>query len=209
MAVNQVPIRLDPVPLKVQPVRRLPQLFSGLALYGISNGLMVRGQLGLGPWDVLHEGVSGRTGLTFGTVTALVSLAVMALWIPLRQRPGFGTLANIVVIAVMVDVTLWLVPVPESLAVRFGLLAGGVLLNGFATACYIGARLGPGPRDGLMTGLAARSRASIRVIRTGIEVVVLVIGWLLGGTVGLGTVLYALAIGPLTQFFLPRLVWRS
>lgn len=209
MANSSGNVRLDPVPLRVRPARRLPQLFAGLALYGFSNGLMVRGQLGLGPWDVLHEGLTLRTGLSFGTCVALASLAVMALWIPLRQRPGFGTLANIVVVAVTVDLTLWLVAVPDGLVARSALLVGGVLLNGFATACYIGARLGPGPRDGLMTGLAARSRFSIRVVRTGIEVGVLVVGWLLGGTVGLGTVLYALAIGPLTQFFLPHLAWRD
>jgi uncharacterized membrane protein YczE len=209
MAIKPLPIRLDPVPLKVQPGRRLPQLLVGLALFGISSGLMIRGHLGLGPWDVLHEGLSEHIGLSFGAITALTSLAVMALWIPLRQRPGFGTAANIVIVAIMVDLTLWLVPVPDPLLGRLGLLVSGVLLNGFATACYIGVRLGPGPRDGLMTGLAARSSLSIRLIRTCIEITVVAIGWLLGGTVGLGTVLYALSIGPLTQFFLARLAWRS
>lgn len=202
-------IDLRPVPVRVRPVRRLPQLLAGLTLYGVSMGMMIRSGLGLDPWDVLHEALAVRTGLTFGTITALTGLLVLLCWIPLRQRPGVGTVANIVVIAVAVDATLALLVGPESLVARIALLVGGVVLNGLATAAYIGVRLGPGPRDGLMTGFVARTRVSIRLVRTGIEVTVLATGWLLGGTVGLGTVLYALAIGPLTQAFLPLVTWRD
>ncbi len=190
-------------------MRRLPQLLAGLTLYGVSMGMMIRSGLGLDPWDVLHEALAERTGLTFGTVTALIGLLVLLCWIPLRQRPGVGTVANIVVIAVAVDLTLALLVRPEPLAARIALMVFGVVLNGLATAAYIGVRLGPGPRDGLMTGFVARTRVSIRLIRTGIEVTVLATGWLLGGTVGIGTVLYALTIGALTQAFLPLVTWRD
>jgi uncharacterized membrane protein YczE len=199
---------LRPVPVTRSPVRRLPQLLGGLTLYGVSMGLMIRSGLGLDPWDVLHEALSKRTGLTFGTITAIVGALVLLCWIPLRQRPGVGTVANIAVIAVAVDVTLLLVGSPSALVVRILFLVSGVVLNGLATAAYIGVRLGPGPRDGLMTGFTARTRLSIRLVRTGIELTVLASGWLLGGTVGVGTVVYALAIGPLTQAFLPLVVWR-
>jgi uncharacterized membrane protein YczE len=199
---------LRPVSVTTAPVRRLPQLLGGLALYGASMGLMIRSGLGLDPWDVLHEALSRRTGLTFGTVTAIVGVAVLLCWIPLRQRPGVGTVANIVVIAVAVDATLALVGSPSALVLRIVLLVSGVVLNALATATYIGVRLGPGPRDGLMTGFTARTGWSIRLVRTGIEVAVLASGWLLGGTVGVGTVVYALAIGPLTQAFLPMVTWK-
>jgi uncharacterized membrane protein YczE len=200
---------LRPVPVTTAPVRRLPQLLGGLTLYGVSMGLMIRSGLGLDPWDVLHEALSERTGLTFGTITAIVGVLVLLCWIPLRQRPGVGTVANIVVIAVAVDLTLALVGSPPALALRILLLVGGVVGNGLATAIYIGVRLGPGPRDGLMTGFTARTGLSVRLVRTGIELTVLATGWLLGGTVGVGTVVYALAIGPLTQAFLPLVTWRS
>ncbi|GGS21679.1 membrane protein YczE [Actinokineospora fastidiosa] len=199
---------LSPVPVRVRPGRRLPQLVGGLALYGASMGLQIEAALGLAPWDVLHEALHKLTGLSYGTVTALVSVAVLLCWIPIRQRPGVGTVANIVIISVAVDLTLYLLPTPEHLAVRAAMLVAGIVLNGLATAAYIGVRLGPGPRDGLMTGLAARSRFSLRVVRTAIEVVVLVTGWLLGGTVGLGTAAYALLIGPLAQAFLPYVAWQ-
>ncbi|MGW5050950.1 membrane protein YczE [Actinokineospora sp. NPDC004072] len=199
---------VSPVPVRVSPGRRLPQLVGGLALYGASMGLQIEAALGLAPWDVLHEALHERTGLSYGTVTALVSVAVLLCWIPIRQRPGVGTVANILVISVSVDLTLYLLPTPQHWAVRAGMLVAGIVLNGLATAAYIGVRLGPGPRDGLMTGLARRSRFSLRVVRTAIEIVVLVTGWLLGGTVGLGTAAYALLIGPLAQAFLPRVVWR-
>lgn len=203
------PIDLRPVPFTTSPGRRVPQLLGGLTLYGVSMGLMIRSTLGLDPWDVLHEALSERTGLTFGTVTAVVGALVLLCWIPLRQRPGVGTVANIVVIAVAVDLTLAIIGPPDALVLRFGLLVAGVVLNGLATATYIGVRLGPGPRDGLMTGLSARTGLSIRLVRTGIEVTVLGVGWLLGGTVGIGTVVYALAIGPLTQAFLPLVTWKQ
>lgn len=201
-------VDLRPVPVTTSPVRRLPQLLGGLTLYGVSMGLMIRSGLGLDPWDVLHEALSERTGLTFGTITAIVGALVLLCWIPLRQRPGVGTVSNILVIAVAVDVTLAVVGTPSALVVRILLLVSGVVLNGLATATYIGVRLGPGPRDGLMTGFTARTGMSIRVVRTGIELTVLATGWLLGGTVGVGTVVYALAIGPITQAFLPLVVWK-
>jgi uncharacterized membrane protein YczE len=199
---------LTSVPVTVSPVRRLPQLALGLALYGASDGLLVRAHLGLDPWDVFHDGVSKRLGLDFGTVTAITGLIVLLAWIPLRQRPGVGTIANIALVALSIDAVLATVPQPNALAVRVPMLVGAIVLNGLATAIYVGARLGPGPRDGLMTGLSGRTGWSIRLVRTGIEVTVLVIGWLLGGTVGVGTVLYALGIGPLIQFFLRYFVWR-
>jgi uncharacterized membrane protein YczE len=199
---------LYPVTVRTSPVRRLPQLLGGLALYGVSMGLMIRSGLGLDPWDVLHEALSELTGLTFGTVTAVVGALVLLCWIPLRQRPGVGTVANIVVIAVAVDLTLALLAPPSHLAVRIPLLVAGVVLNGLATAAYIGVRLGPGPRDGLMTGFTARTGTSVRLVRTLIELTVLAVGWLLGGTAGIGTVVYALAIGPLTQAFLPLVTWK-
>jgi uncharacterized membrane protein YczE len=201
-------VNLQHVPVRIAPARRLPQLVAGLALYGASMALQIQSALGLSPWDVLHEAVHKRTGLSFGTVSAITGILVMLCWIPLRQRPGVGTIANIVLLAISVDVTLALLPRPESLAPRVAFLVAGIVLNGLATAAYIGARLGPGPRDGLMTGLATRTRWSIRLIRTGIEVTVLTTGWLLGGTAGIGTALYALAIGPLAQAFLPLVSWK-
>jgi len=202
-------IDLRPVPVSSSPVRRLPQLFLGLGLYGASMGLMIRSGLGLDPWDVLHEALATLTGLTFGTITAIVGALVLLCWIPLRQRPGIGTVSNILVIAVAVDLTLAVVAQPAALVPRIVLLLAGVVLNGFASAAYIGVRLGPGPRDGLMTGLNGRTGWSIRLVRTAIELTVLATGWLLGGTVGVGTVLYALAIGPLVQAFLPFVTWRG
>jgi uncharacterized membrane protein YczE len=201
-------VELRPVSVSISPGRRVPQLFAGLALYGVSMGLQIRSVLGLDPWDVLHDALSKRTGLTFGTVTALVGVLVLVCWLPLRQRPGMGTVSNILLIAIAVDATLAVVPHPHPLVLRILLLAGGIVFNGLATALYIGARLGPGPRDGLMTGIHTRSGLSVRLVRTAIEVTVLATGWLLGGAVGVGTVLYALAIGPLTQAFLPFVTWR-
>jgi uncharacterized membrane protein YczE len=186
--------------------RRLVQLLLGLWLYGASMAMMVESQLGLDPWDVFHEGVAGGLPLTFGTVVILTGLVVLLLWIPLRQAPGLGTVANVVVIGVASDVTLVLLERPEGLATRSLLLVAGIVLNGLAGALYIGAQLGPGPRDGLMTGLVRRTGWSVRLVRTALEVTVLTVGFVLGGTVGLGTVLYALAIGPLLQLFLPRVV---
>lgn len=188
---------------KKQRGRRLVQLFAGLALYGFSMALMIEATLGLNPWDVFHQGVAERAGWTFGTVTIVVGALVLLLWIPLRQRPGIGTVSNVIVIGIAVDASLWLVPTPSSLAVRIVFLTVGVVLNGVAGGAYIGANLGPGPRDGLMTGLVARTGRSVGLIRTGLELAVLGVGWLLGGTFGIGTLAYALAIGPLVQIFLP------
>jgi|SRR5919206_1248018 uncharacterized membrane protein YczE len=202
-------VDLRPLPVTRDPGRRLPQLVGGLVLYGLSMAMQIRAGLGLNPWDVLHEGLTEHTPLSFGTITAITGAVVLLLWIPLRQRPGIGTVANVLVIAVAVDVALALLPAPTGLPARIGLLIGGVVLNGVATAAYVGARLGPGPRDGLMTGLTARTGWSVRLVRTGIEVVVLSAGWVLGGTVGIGTVLYALAIGPLAQAFLPFFAVRE
>jgi uncharacterized membrane protein YczE len=185
-------------------VRRVVQLFVGLTLYGISMAFMVESGLGLNPWDVFHQGLSEVTGLSFGIVVILVGIPVLLLWIPLRQRPGFGTLANLVVIGFVADAALAALPAGESIPARVGYLITGILLNGVATGMYIGSRLGTGPRDGLMTGINARfPRLSIRLIRTVLELTVLGAGFVLGGTVGVGTVAYALAIGPLAQFFLP------
>lgn len=185
--------------------RRLVQLYVGLALYGASMALIIRSTLGNMPWDVLHQGLAGRLGWTIGVVSIAVGALVLLAWIPLRQRPGLGTVSNVVVIGVAVDAMLALTPAPDALLPRVGLLVAGVLLNAVATAAYIGVHLGPGPRDGLMTGLVRRTGGSVRLVRTSIEVAVVITGWLLGGTLGVGTVLYALAIGPLVQLLLPRL----
>ncbi|MEU8799880.1 hypothetical protein [Spirillospora sp. NPDC048819] len=184
--------------------RRLVQLYVGLALYGLGIALQVSSGLGNDPWDVLHQGLSRRFGLSIGAWIIIAGALVMLAWIPLRQRPGIGTISNVVLIGVFADLFLWLLPTPEALGVRWAYLVIAVLVGGFATGCYIGAGLGPGPRDGLMTGIAARGH-SIRVVRTGIELTVLATGWLLGGTVGIGTLLYAVAIGPLTHVLLPAL----
>ncbi|CAN5128489.1 membrane protein [soil metagenome] len=188
-----------------RPVRRLAQLYAGLVLYGASMALQIRAGLGLDPWDVFHQGVADRAGLTFGTVVIITGAAVLLAWVPLRQRPGIGTISNVFVIGVTVDVSLALVPAAGSSAAALVMLLAGIGLNGVASGAYIGAGLGPGPRDGLMTGLVRRTGGSVRVVRTTIEVAVLVVGAALGGTVGLGTVLYAVSIGPLVHVLLPRL----
>ncbi|MUN63088.1 hypothetical protein GMA12_08035 [Kocuria sediminis] len=185
--------------------RRLVQLYAGLVLYGITMALFVRAELGVIPWDVLHQGLSRQLGVSMGTVVIAVSLLLLLVWIPLRERPGIGTLSNAVVVGLVLDATLAVLPPVESLPVRVLFVLAGVLLNAVATAAYIGVHLGPGPRDGLMTGLVRRTGGSVLIVRTSIEVVVVVAGWLLGGTVGLATVLYALAIGPLVQVLMPRL----
>jgi uncharacterized membrane protein YczE len=184
--------------------RRLVQLQLGLALYGLSLAVFVRAGLGLDPWDVFHQGIAEHTGLGLGWIVNITGAIVLLLWIPLRQRPGLGTISNVLVVGTVAEVGLALIPAPSALWIRALMLATAIVLNGGATGAYIGARLGPGPRDGLMTGLKERyPRLSIRLVRTGIEVAVLAIGFLLGGSVGVGTVAYALAIGPLTQIFLP------
>ncbi|MFF3910442.1 YitT family protein [Streptomyces sp. NPDC001848] len=182
--------------------RRLLQLYAGLALYGASSALLVKAGLGLEPWNVLHQGLSELTGLSMGVVLTIVGATVLLLWIPLRQRPGLGTVSNVLVIGFAMDATLAGLPEVRSLAVRVPLLVAGVVLNGVATGLYIAADFGPGPRDGLMTGLNRRTGRSIRLLRTAVEITVVATGFALGGTVGIGTVVYALSIGPLAQFFL-------
>lgn len=184
--------------------RRLLQLAVGLLLFGVSVALMIRARLGLASWDVFHQGLANRLGIPFGWVVIAISALVLLLWIPLRQRPGLGTLSNALVVGLVVDATLGMVPAPSSLVVRATFLLAGIAANGLATGLYIGAGLGPGPRDGLMTGLAQRG-LSIRRARTAIEFAVLVVGWALGGTVGVGTLLYAVSIGSLVHYLLPRL----
>jgi uncharacterized membrane protein YczE len=188
-----------------RPGRRLTQLYAGLVLYGASMALQIRAGLGLDPWDVFHQGVADRTGLSFGTVVILTGAVVLLAWVPLRQRPGIGTVSNVFVIGIAVDASLALLPEAGSTPVALTMLLAGVGLNGVASGAYIGAGLGPGPRDGLMTGLVRRTGGSIRVVRTSIELTVLAVGAALGGTVGLGTVLYALSIGPLVHVLLPRM----
>lgn len=200
---------LSALPIRTRPALRFTQLFGGLVLYGASMGLLVRAQLGLMPWDVLHEGLAERLGWTFGSVTVLTGVLVLLAWLPLRQRPGLGTVANILVIGVSVDATLALVPPVDPLAARVPVMLGAVVLNAAATAVYVGARFGPGPRDGLMTGLHARTGHSVRAVRTTLEVAVVATGALLGGTIGVATVIFALGIGPLTQSFLRFAVVRE
>ncbi|MET9663367.1 hypothetical protein [Streptomyces sp. NPDC006510] len=190
------------VPRGSHLTRRLIQLYVGLALYGASSALLVRAGLGLEPWGVLHQGLAERTGLSIGVVSIIVGAAVLLLWIPIRQRPGLGTVSNVFAIGIAMDGTLAFVPDVHGLAAQIALMVAGVVVNGVATGLYIAARFGPGPRDGLMTGLHLRTGRSIRLVRTLIEVAVVATGFLLGGSLGAGTVVYALAIGPLAQFFL-------
>lgn len=193
---------ITPVPQGAHLTRRLVQLYAGLALYGASSALLVVAGLGLEPWGVLHQGLAERTGISIGVVSIIIGAIVLLLWIPLRQRPGLGTVSNVFVVGLAMDGTLALVPEVHGLVARSGVMVAGIVLNGVATGLYITARFGPGPRDGLMTGLHRRTGRSIRLVRTAIEVAVVVTGFLLGGSLGVGTVLYALAIGPLAQVFL-------
>jgi uncharacterized membrane protein YczE len=188
--------------------RRLIQLLAGLTLFGGSLAMMIRAQLGLAPWDVFHYGVAVHLPLSFGTVTIIVGACVLLCWIPLRQMPGLGTVANVFVIGLVTDAALAMLTTPDARWQRAVLLATGILLNGLAGALYIGSQLGPGPRDGLMTGLVRRTGRSVGLIRTAIELTALAAGWLMGGVVGIGTVAYALAIGPIVHVMLPRLTVR-
>lgn len=191
-----------------QRAQRLTQLAVGLVLYGVSIALMVSAGLGVDPWDVLHQGISNRTGISMGWIIIAASAVVLALWVPLHQRPGIGTVSNAIVVGLALDAALAVLPQPEALPPRVAYLIVGIVGNGLATGLYIGAGLGPGPRDGLMIGLARRGH-SLRFVRTSIEVTVLSVGWLLGGNVGIGTVLYAASIGPLAQYFLTKLTATS
>jgi uncharacterized membrane protein YczE len=183
---------------------RFSLLMVGLVLYGLSDALLVLAALGLDPWDVLHQGLSRSVGGQVGTWTDIVGVLVLLAWIPLRQKPGIGTVTNVIVIGIVVNICLTALPAPHGTVARTALMLGAVLMNAVATGLYIGAGLGPGPRDGLMTGIAGRGH-SVRVVRTAIELTVLALGWLLGGTVGVGTVVYALAIGPLVHVTMPLL----
>jgi uncharacterized membrane protein YczE len=183
--------------------RRLGQLALGLVLYGLTLAMIIRATLGNSPWDVLHQGMARHLPISIGTAVILMSLVVLLAWIPLRELPGLGTILNSVVVGLSADVFLGLIEEPSSSGAQWLLLLGGVSLNGVATALYIGSQFGPGPRDGLMTGLHRRTGVSIQLVRTSLEVGVVVVGTVLGGTLGLGTVVYAVAIGPLVQRMLP------
>ena len=171
--------------------------------------MMLRATLGNAPWDVLHQGMAIHLPMSIGTAVIVMSLVVLVLWIPLREKPGLGTVTNSLVVGLVADLGLAVLDAPDALWQRSLLMVGGVVLNALATALYIGSQFGPGPRDGLMTGLHRRTGVSIRLVRTGLEVFVVAIGWLLGGVVGFGTVLYAVAIGPLVQLMLPRFIVRA
>jgi len=188
---------------EVVMLRRLLQLYVGLSLYGISTGMFVRANLGADPWNVFHLGVGKVFSLDIGTVMILTGALVLLLWIPIRQRPGLGTISNVIVLGLAANATLAVLSTPDSLWLKSGLVMAAVVVNALATGMYIGAGFGPGPRDGLMTGIHARTGWSVRVIRTSIELTVLIVGYLLGGSVGIGTLVYALAIGPLIQLCLP------
>lgn len=184
-------------------LRRFVQLQIGLLLYGASLALMVRADLGLNPWSVFHQGLSEMTGLSLGLIVNLVGALVLLIWIPLRQKPGVGTICNVLVIGTAADAALALLPSITGLPLRAAFLIGAIVLNGAATAAYIGAGLGPGPRDGLTTGGVRLTGLPIGWVRTGLEGIVLALGWVLGGTIGVGTVLYAMSNGPLIQVFMP------
>ena len=192
------------LPWRERLAERLARCVAGLAIFGTGISLQMTAGLGSPPWDVFHQGVSERTGVSVGRVIIATGLGLMVLWVPLRQRPGIGTVLNAVVIGLVADAVLAVLETPSAPAARIGMLVVGILLTGVGTGLYIGSALGPGPRDGLMTGIAARG-PSIRLARTVIEVTVLAIGWRLGGTLGVGTLLFAVSIGPLAQWFLPRL----
>ena len=185
--------------------RRLAQLYAGLVLFGVSMALLVRSRLGNMPWDVLHQGLVRQVGGTIGQWSIAVGVLVLLAWIPLRERPGLGTVSNVVLIGASVDATLALLPVAGPMPARVAFMAAGIVLNAIATALYVGAHLGPGPRDGLMTGFVRRTGASVRLVKTLIEVTVVLAGWAMGGTLGVGTAVFVLTIGPLVQVFLHRL----
>ncbi|MBG6108547.1 YitT family protein [Frigoribacterium sp. CG_9.8] len=186
-------------------IRRVPQLLIGLFLYGVAIALMVQAGIGVSPWDVLTQGIARQTGLPFGLITNIVGLLVLLLWIPIRQKPGLGTLLNVLLIGPSAQFGLWLLPVAQQLWEQVVFFAGGLALLAVATGLYIGARFGPGPRDGLMTGIHRRWGWRLWIVRTSIELTVLAIGWLLGGNVGIGTLLFALLIGPMVNLTIPLL----
>jgi uncharacterized membrane protein YczE len=195
----------DPAPILA---RRLVQLYVGLFLYGVAIAMIVRGELGVSPWDVLNQGLVNLTGLSFGLLVVITSGVVLLLWIPIRQKPGFGTVMNALLVGPSADVGLWLIPEGLDLWARVLLLLGGIVVLAIATGLYIGAHFGPGPRDGLMTGLHRVTGWRIWIVRSGIEITVLAIGWLLGGNVGIGTLLFAVTIGPLCGWTIPLFAIR-
>ncbi len=195
-----------PLPPRAELWRRLPRLLAGLVLFGVAIACMVQADLGLPPWDVLHQGVAEHTGLAMGTASIIVGVVVLLLWIPLRERVGIGTVANAVIVGVVIDATIAVLDTPGSMAGRVGLLVLGIVLFGPGSGLYIGAGLGPGPRDGLMTALARRGR-SVRAVRTAIEISALAIGFALGGSVGIGTVVFAVTVGPIVHLFLDRMAF--
>ena len=186
--------------------RRIVQLLVGLFAYGIAIAMMIRAAIGVSPWDVLSQGVSLQTGIPFGFVTNLIGVVVLLLWIPIRQKPGIGTVLNVLLIGPSAELGLWLIPEQTDLFSQVLLFAGGLSLLAIATGLYIGARFGPGPRDGLMTGIHHKWGWKLWIVRTSIEVIVLTIGWLLGGNVGIGTLAFALLIGPMVGVTIPLLL---
>jgi uncharacterized membrane protein YczE len=190
-------------------LRRLIQLFGGIAVFGLAIALIVRADLGLDPWNVLNDGVAARAPLSYGVVMILIGLVVLLLWLPLRQKPGFGTLANVLTLGLFTDLGLAWIPEGGDLTIRAVMLVAGIILTAVGTAAYVGAGLGPGPRDGLMTGLVARTGWPVKYVRTAIELSILALGWLLGGTVGIGTVLFAVTIGPMIHRLLPIFTIRA
>jgi uncharacterized membrane protein YczE len=198
-----------PTPTRQEFKARLPRLIVGLVLFGIGVALMVVADLGLSPWEVLHQGISFRTGISIGTVAIMTGIGVLLLWIPLHERVGIGTILNVLIIGPVVDISLWLLPDQiEIMWVRWALMVGGTIIIALGSGLYIGAGLGPGPRDGLMTGLATKG-INVAAARIGIEITVLIIGYFLGGTVGIGTLVFAFGVGPLVAIFLPMLSMKS
>ena len=191
-----------------RPLERIARCVAGLAVFGVGIALIIDADLGAAPWDVFHTGVSDLTGLPVGTVIILTGLALLVFWIPLRETPGLGTLLNAVEIGLVVDLVLPLVPEPQLIGARFIMMLGGIVVIAIGSGLYIGSGLGPGPRDGLMTGLARRG-ISIRTARTAVELTALTFGVMLGGAIGIGTAMFALTIGPLVQLFLPRLTMTA
>jgi uncharacterized membrane protein YczE len=203
-ATRDISLDVVTVPTWRELRRRLPQLLVGIPVLGVGIALTLQARLGVSPYDVLHQGIAAKTGLSVGTVVILVGLVILLLWIPLRQRPGLGTVLNTLTVGLVIDLALQVVPEPELLAARIPLLVAGIVVTGLGMGLYIGAGLGPGPRDGLMTGLAAKG-FPLWGVRTVLELAALLAGWVLGGNVGVGTVAFAFSIGPLGQFFLARL----
>jgi uncharacterized membrane protein YczE len=201
---SDVPLEVITVPSLRELRRRLPRLLVGIVLLGVGVAMMVQARLGLSPYDVLHQGLAKRTGLSLGAVVVLLGIVILVLWIPLRQRPGIGTVINTLTVGLVIDLTLQVLPEPDLAVARIAMLLGGIVITALGIGLYIGAGLGPGPRDGLMTGIAAKGYP-LWAVRTVLELTALVAGWALGGSVGVGTILFAFSIGPLGHLFLARL----